>query len=66
MFTQEATELKLSSVALLLPALNLLISEMRVVQAVREMAQWLRVLPTLPKLLSSIPNNHMVAHNHLK
>ena len=30
-----------------------------------EMAQWLRALPALPKVLSSIPGNHMVAHNHL-
>jgi hypothetical protein len=30
-----------------------------------EMAQWLRVLTTLPKVLSSNPSNHMVANNHL-
>ena len=30
-----------------------------------EMAQRLRALPTLPNVLSSIPGNHMVAHNHL-
>jgi hypothetical protein len=30
-----------------------------------EMAQWLRALITLPKVLSSIPSNHMVAYNHL-
>jgi hypothetical protein len=30
------------------------------------MAQLLRALTALPKVLSSIPNNHMVAHNHLK
>ena len=30
-----------------------------------EMAQWLGALPALPELLSSIPGNHMVAHNHL-
>ena len=29
------------------------------------MAQRLRALPVLPKVLSSIPSNHMVAHNHL-
>jgi hypothetical protein len=29
-----------------------------------EMAQWLRALTALPKILSSIPSNHMVAHNH--
>jgi hypothetical protein len=30
-----------------------------------EMAQWLRALTALLKVLSSIPSNHMVAHNHL-
>jgi hypothetical protein len=30
------------------------------------MAQWLRALTALPKVLSSIPSNHMVAHNHLQ
>ena len=30
-----------------------------------EMAQWLRVPAVLPEILSSIPSNHMVAHNHL-
>ena len=30
-----------------------------------EMAQWLRALPALPRVLSSIPSNHMVTHNHL-
>jgi hypothetical protein len=30
-----------------------------------EMAQQLRALAALPEVLSSIPNNHMVAHNHL-
>jgi hypothetical protein len=30
-----------------------------------EMAQWLRALTALPETLSSIPSNHMVAHNHL-
>jgi hypothetical protein len=30
-----------------------------------EMAQWLRALTALPEVLSSIPRNHMVAHNHL-
>jgi hypothetical protein len=29
-----------------------------------EMAQWVRALTTLPKVLSSNPTNHMVAHNH--
>jgi hypothetical protein len=30
------------------------------------MAQWLRALPALPEVLSSIPSNHMVVHNHLQ
>jgi hypothetical protein len=30
-----------------------------------EMAQWLRVLTALPEVLSSIPSNHIVAHNYL-
>jgi len=34
-------------------------------QGTREIAQWLRALAALPKVLSSIPSIHMVAHNHL-
>ena len=30
-----------------------------------EIAQRLRALTALPEVLSSIPSNHMVAHNHL-
>jgi hypothetical protein len=30
-----------------------------------EMVQWLRAPTTLPKVLSSNPSNHMVAHKHL-
>jgi hypothetical protein len=30
-----------------------------------EMAQQARALTALLKILSSIPSNHMVAHNHL-
>jgi hypothetical protein len=30
-----------------------------------EMAQWLRALTALPEVLSSNPDNHMVAYNHL-
>ena len=30
-----------------------------------EIAQQLRALTALPEVLSSIPSNHMVAHNHL-
>jgi len=29
-----------------------------------EMAQWLRASTALPEVRSSIPSNHMVAHNH--
>jgi hypothetical protein len=29
------------------------------------MAQWLRAMVVLPEVLSSIPSNHMVAHNRL-
>jgi hypothetical protein len=31
-----------------------------------EMAQWFRALAALLEVLSSIPSNHMVAHNHLQ
>ena len=31
-----------------------------------EMAQRLRPLPAFPEVLSSIPTNHMVAHNHVE
>jgi hypothetical protein len=30
-----------------------------------ELAQWFRAPTALPEVLSSIPSNHMVAHNHL-
>jgi hypothetical protein len=30
-----------------------------------EMAQWIREPSALPEVLSSIPSNHLVAHNHL-
>jgi|UPI0000F4D1DB hypothetical protein len=30
------------------------------------MAQWLRSLTALPEVLSSIPSNHMMAHNRQK
>jgi hypothetical protein len=30
-----------------------------------EMAQWLRAMTALPKVLSSNPSNHVAAHNHL-
>jgi hypothetical protein len=31
-----------------------------------KMAQRLRALTALPEVLSSIPSNHMVAHNHMQ
>jgi hypothetical protein len=34
-------------------------------QGAGEMVQRLRALTALSEVLSSIPNNHMVAHNHL-
>jgi len=30
-----------------------------------EMTHWLKALSSLPEVLSSIPRNHMVTHNHL-
>jgi hypothetical protein len=36
-----------------------------VIAGAGEMAQWLRGLTVLLEVLSSIPSNHMVAHNHL-
>ena len=39
--------------------------ELKVRSWAGEMAQWLRALPALPEVLSSIPSDHMVAHNHL-
>jgi len=30
-----------------------------------EMTQWLRALTALPEVLSSIPSNHVVTHDHL-
>jgi hypothetical protein len=30
----------------------------------RKMDQWLRALTARPKVLRSIPSNHVVAHNH--
>ena len=31
----------------------------------REMVQWLGALAALPEVLSSVPSNYMVTHNHL-
>ena len=32
---------------------------------IKGLERWLRALPAFPKVLSSIPSNHMVAQNHL-
>ena len=37
----------------------------KVIYGAGEIAQRLRALTALPEVLSSIPSNHMVAHNHL-
>jgi hypothetical protein len=44
---------------------NVPITKIKVKYWAEEMAQWLRALTALPEVLSSIPSNHMVAHNHL-
>ena len=36
----------------------------KVIRGAGKMAQWVRELTVLPKVLSSNPSNHMVAHNH--
>jgi hypothetical protein len=38
--------------------------EIKIPSRAGEMAQWLRAPTALPKVLSSNPSNHMVAHNH--
>jgi hypothetical protein len=38
----------------------------KVIKGAVEMAQQFRALTALPEVLSSIPSNHMVAHNHLQ
>jgi hypothetical protein len=43
---------------------NLKELEIRVLLQADEMAQQLKALTVLPKVLSSNPSNHMVAHNH--
>jgi hypothetical protein len=41
----------------------LVVEELRI-EGAGEMAQWLRAPTALPKVLSSDPSNHMVAHNY--
>jgi hypothetical protein len=43
--------------------LKLVCPEKKVTTGTREMAQQLRALTALPEVLSSIPSNHMMAHN---
>jgi hypothetical protein len=43
----------------------MLLQLMKAQNGAGEMAQQLRALTSLPEVLSSIPSNHMVAHNHL-
>jgi hypothetical protein len=51
---------------LLVPALCIRIQDPRWKRESRagEMAQKVKALTALPKVLSSNPSNHMVAHNH--
>jgi hypothetical protein len=37
---------------------------LRIKSGAGEMAQWLRVLTALPRVLISNPSNHMVVHSH--
>jgi hypothetical protein len=41
------------------------VSRRNKIKGAGEMAQLIRVLTALPKVLSSNSSNHMVAHNHL-
>ena len=50
---------------LAVPEEESIIAGMTVGSGAGEMAQQFRALTTLPEVLSSIPKNHMVAHNHL-
>jgi len=64
--SQKLNETECSSIngtSLLLPTLNCSLKKLYFRSG--EMAQWLRALTALPKGLSSIPSNHMVAHSHL-
>ena len=38
--------------------------DLKIAEGAGEMAQQVKALTTLPKVLSSNPSNHMVAHNH--
>ena len=44
----------------------LFLDHTRVLQRAGKMAQWLRALSALSEVMSSIPSNHVVAHNHLQ
>ena len=43
---------------------NITVVHNKAVHGAGEMAQRVRALIALPKVLSSNPSNHMVAHNH--
>jgi hypothetical protein len=43
---------------------SVFLAEKKDLSRLEKMAQWLRALPALPKVLSSNPSNHIVAHNH--
>jgi hypothetical protein len=40
-------------------------THIKIEEGAGEVAPWLRAPTALPEVLSSIPSNHMVAHNHL-
>jgi hypothetical protein len=40
-------------------------TSLKLMWGAREMAQRLRALVALPEVLSSIPDNHIMAHKHL-
>jgi hypothetical protein len=46
------------------PNLKTLLVIRKLFKGAEEMAQQLRALTALPKVLSSNPSNHIVAHNH--
>jgi hypothetical protein len=45
----------------------MMFSKKQIKKPTRELERWLRLraLTTLPEVLSSIPSNHRVAHNHM-
>jgi hypothetical protein len=47
-----------------MPYFPMYLKRKKIIIQAREMVQMLRALAILPEVLSSIPSNHMVAHNH--